>query len=68
MQYVVYENRDHNYASVHSVDCAYVKMHWGVSTTKPPTGWYHEGFETAEDGLNKARSTGRSVRICSNCG
>ena len=67
MAYVVYENRVHNYARVHIVNCAFVKMHGGVSSVISPTGRYYEGFETPEDALNKARSTGRDIRICSNC-
>ena len=68
MHYTVYENRVHNYAKVHAVTCSYVKMHGGVSSTIPPTGEWHEGFETAEAAMNKARSTGRDVSICSGCG
>ena len=67
MHYTVYENRVHNYAAVHRAIRGYLKMHGGVSSTTPPTGEYHEGFETVEAALNKARSTGRDVRICRGC-
>ena len=67
MHYTVYENRVHNYAAVHRAICGYLKMHGGVSSTTPPTGEYHEGFERAEAALNKARSTGRDVRIYRGC-
>ncbi len=67
LRYSVYENRIHNYAAVHRATCGYLKMHGGVSSTKPPTGEYHEGFETAEAALNKATGTGRDVRICQGC-
>ena len=67
MHYIVYENRIHNYAAAHKVTCGYVKMHGGASATTPPTGGYHEGFPTPEAALNKARTTGRDVRICRGC-
>ena len=67
MNYTVYENRVNNYAAVHRATCGYLKMQGGVSIITPPTGKYHEGLETAEAALSKARSTGRDVRICRGC-
>ena len=67
MSYMVYENRVLKYASVHSVDCIYVKMHDGESIVKPPTVTYHEGFETAAAALALAINTGQEVRICRMC-
>ena len=60
-------NRIHKLARVHRDTCLYIKIHGGVSTTVPPTGWYHEGFATADDALAKARSTGRDAFICQRC-
>ena len=68
MAYVVYENRTQNYARVHIANCAYIKLQGGVNVNTPFVGWYHQGFETPEDALSKARSTGRHIRTCSNCG
>ena len=67
MHYAVYENRVVNRATVHRATCRFRKMHGGVSSIIPPTGEHHEGFETAEAAMNKARSTGRDVRICRKC-
>ena len=67
MPYTVYENRPTNRATVHISTCRYIKQHGGVSTTIPPTGEYYEGFKTPEAAMDKAKSTGRHVHICSRC-
>lgn len=63
----MYENVPNNRATVHRATCGYLKMHGGKSTTTPPSGEYHEGFETVEAALDKAKGTGRHVRICRGC-
>ncbi len=67
MLYTVYENRPNNRATVHRANCHHIRKHGGVSSTEPPTGEYHEGFETVEAAMSKARSTGRQVHPCSTC-
>ncbi len=67
MAYLVYENRVVNKAIIHDAACSHVKKNGGVSLLDPPTGWYYEGFKTAEAAIEKARSTGRPFRQCGFC-
>lgn len=68
MTFTVYENRVHNYASIHRSYCSYVKMHGGVSRVTPPTGRYHEEIGTLLEALRMAFITGRKyLALCSRC-
>ena len=67
MNYLVYEYTVENKARVHEATCSYVKLHGGVSRRDPSTVQWHEGFETVEAALRKARTTGREVSLCGKC-
>ena len=67
MIFTVYKNRVHKYAAVHESSCPRIKVHGGVSSVDPPTGWYVEGLGTLEDAVREAESTGWEVRMCGSC-
>ena len=68
MTFTVYENRVHNYASIHISSCSYVKMHGVVSRVTPPTGRYYEEIGTLLEALKVAFITGRrDLAVCSRC-
>lgn len=65
--YTVYENRVGKYVRVHRSSCGHVKKHGGRSSATPPTGRYHEGFDTLQDAQIKASAIGYPWRPCSVC-
>ena len=68
MTFTVYENRVHNYASIHISSCSYVKLHGGVSRVTPPTGRYYEEIGSLLEALKVAFITGRrDLAVCSRC-
>ena len=67
MPFTVYFNRVHRSARVHRSTCGYLKMHGGVSRNVPPTGWYEEGFCTAEDAKEATNKTKYETRNCKVC-
>ena len=66
MKYMVYEHRPTNKASVHEDTCGHANRNGGLRRCTV-NGQWHEGFETFEAALCKAKSTGRVVSCCSTC-
>ena len=69
MAYVIYVNFPNSYVSAHDASgCGYVKMHGGVSSTTPPTGYYIEGFRTVEDVRAAAKVVQEALEAASHRG
>ena len=67
MTYVIYVNRIHRSARVHKASCGYLRMHGGVSSRVPPTGYYEEGISSLDEAIQIAQRTGHTVFNCKVC-
>ena len=67
MKYLVYENWTvrPDKARIHEATCGHANKQGGRGITA--NGQWHEGFETVEAALCKARSNGRVVSLCRIC-
>jgi len=71
MTYVLYMNRVHKYATIHTGSCPFPGSQGGVSRKFPPTGWYVNGLETKNGaewvGELLSRATGYQLQHCGVC-